>query len=81
MKITKSKLKLWNRDKTLIFVGVCRKCGKVHEIRNEIYNVNCTCKNNIIWHTMINHFGIEVVFRNKLLKSDSVKNFTNRWKK
>jgi len=71
----------WKRDKTLIFVGICRKCKKLHMIRNEKYNVNCECGNNIIWNTVINHFGIEVIFKNKLLKTDSVKNFTNRWKK
>jgi len=68
----------WNRDKSLIFVGICRRCNKIHEIKKEVYHVDCECGNNIIWFTMINHLGIEVVFKNKLLKSDSVKNFSNR---
>jgi len=80
MRITQIQLAKWKRDKTLIFVGICRKCKKLHEINNEKYNINCECGNNIIWMTIINHLGIEIVYRNKLLKTDSVKNFTNRWK-
>jgi len=73
--------KKWSKDKTLIFAGICRKCGKLHKIKNENWNMNCQCGQNIIWFNMINHMGIEVIFKNQLLKTDSVKNFSNRWKK
>lgn len=71
--------KKWDKE-GVIFVGLCRNCGKLNKVNSEKYFMYCNCGKNIIWNTNINHLNIEVVFRNKLFNIDSVKNFSKKWK-
>lgn len=67
---------IYGKDEDLIVVLKCRYCGKIHEIRDGRLNIyNCNCGKNLICWYVINYVYSKVLFRNKLMKNDSIRKF------
>lgn len=58
------------KDKELLKVIKCRKCGKVHEIVHRYELWKCSCGKNLIFGVSVNYKNCEVLFDREKLEEE-----------